>query len=121
MLSIRTITSEQIPIIAIEGELKAANEGEIMEAIDSVLTPGSNQLILDLTGIRSIDAAEMQTIIEATHRSLGQGGRLALVVTDKDKQNALRESHVADIPGVLLFEEVKKAMAFLGERRIDIA
>lgn len=121
MLSIRTITDEEIPIIEVKGKLKVGNKTEIEEAIDSILTPGSRQLILDLTGVTSLDADETQVIIEAAHRTLGQGGRLALIVSEKDKKNALREARILDDPGVMIFPDIKEAMAYLGERRIDIA
>ncbi len=121
MLSIRTITNKEIPVIEVKGELKVGNKTEIEEAVNSVLTPGSRQLILDLTGITSLDADETQAIIEAVHRSLGQGGRLALVISEKDKENALREARILDDPGVMIFPDAKKAFVYLGERGIDMA
>ena len=119
MLAIRILENEIIPIIAVEGKIDAANKREIDEAIDSVLSPTSTQLILDLTGVTSMDAGEVQAIIEATHRSLGAGGRLALVVTEKEVLNALKESRVFGDPGVLIFRNRKDAEVYLGERRLD--
>lgn len=115
MLSVRII-DEQIPVIVVEGEIKADNKNVIDEAVRTVLGPNKTQLILDLTGVKTLDAGEIQVIIEATHRTLGRGGRLALVVTEKDKEHALKGARIADIPGILIFEDRLEAMRYMGER-----
>ncbi len=120
MLSIRML-DERIPTIIVEGEVQVSSKNEIDEAIRLALPVGETELILDLTGVTSLDAGEAQAIIEATHRTLGGGGRLALVVSEKDKDNALKEARVADVPGVLIFTDRRKAMQYLGERGRGIA
>lgn len=119
MLSIRII-EEQIPIIVIAGEIKEYNKEDIEAAIRMVLTPAKNQLILDLTCVRTLDSGEIQAIIEASHRSLGGGGRLALVVKEKDKENALERSRILGVPGVFIFSDRKEAKDYLGERGYGI-
>ena len=120
MLSIRTIDYE-IPVIVVQGEIKAENKNEVIEAIRAVVTPARNSLILDLTGVEGSDAEETYVIIEATQRTLGAGGKLALVVSDKGTHHALKEARVADNIEVFVFEDREKAMDFFAERGQGIA
>jgi len=115
MLSVRII-DDQVPIVVVKGKIRADNKNEIEEAINLALAPNVNQLILDVTGVESLDSGEVQAMIEATHRTLGRGGRLALVVSEKDEEHALREARVEDTPGVFVFRDRNQAMEYLAER-----
>jgi anti-anti-sigma factor len=119
MLSVRIIDA-QVPIVVVEGKINENNKNEIDEAIRLALAPRKNQLILDVTGVKSLDAGEAQAIVEATHRTLGRGGRLALVVSEKDENHALLEARVADIPGVFVFRDRKEAEGYFAERGLGI-
>ncbi|MDI6715610.1 MAG: STAS domain-containing protein [Actinomycetota bacterium] len=120
MLAVR-IVNEQIPIVILEGKISENDKNEIEEAINIALQPNKNQLILDLMGVKSLDSGEAEAIVEATHRTLGRGGRVAFVVSKKDIENALKKARVFDIPGVLIFKDRAEAIKYLGERRQGIA
>lgn len=125
MLSVRII-DEDIPIVVVEGKIDAANKKEINETIhlalnSRTLNPNINRLILDLTGVKTLDAGETQAIIDATHSLLGRGGSLALVVSKKDEEHALKEAEEAIVPGVLIFDSREKAKSYLGERGRGVA
>lgn len=125
MLSVRII-DEDIPIVVVEGKINAGNKKEINEAIhlalnSRTLNPNINRLILDLTGVKTLDAGEAQAIIDATHSLLGRGGSLALIVSKKDEEHALKEAEEAFVPGVLIFDSREKAKAYLGERGRGVA
>lgn len=120
MLSVK-ILNERIPMVIVEGDIHTSSKNEIDEAIRLALPAGENQLILDLTGVRSLDSGEAQAIIEASHRTLGRGGRLALVVSEKDKENALKEARVSNVPGIFIFTDRLEAMEYFGERGRGIA
>lgn len=119
MLSVR-IVDAQVPIVIVGGRIKEDNKNEIDEAIRLALAPAKNQLILDVTGVESLDAREAQAIVEATHRTLGRGGRLALVIRDKDEDHALLEARVSDLPAVFVFRDRNEAMDFFAERGFGV-
>jgi anti-anti-sigma factor len=89
----------RIPVIDVNGEIDHYVVPELESKILALIGEGQSSIILDFSDVSYIDSAGVALIILSIQKSGPQGGRVALVVTNK---NVLR---ILDIVGITKLAE----------------
>lgn len=71
-LSLRAVATNRCTVIEAYGEIDIANAEELKGMIDSCVHGGTDQLIVDLSGIRFMDSSGLNVLVGTTRR-LGAG------------------------------------------------
>src|SRR6516165_5645041 len=72
VLSLRTVAIDSYRVIEAYGEIDIANAGELQGIVGSCVAGGTDQLIVDLSGVRFMDSSALNVLIR-TARQFGPG------------------------------------------------
>jgi anti-sigma B factor antagonist len=72
-------TSAKGSILRIEGILNAHSGPSLKNQIETLLQDGSNELMIDLSGVDFIDSSGLAVLVSGLKRTHSQAGSLALV------------------------------------------
>jgi anti-sigma B factor antagonist len=82
--SIRTEQVDDVPIIALTGEVDLYTAPEFKEELISVIDAGPPGLVVDLSGTTFIDSTTLGVLVSGLKRLRPDGRQLALVVPDRN-------------------------------------
>jgi anti-sigma B factor antagonist len=77
---------ERASVLGVEGELDLASAPNLKWALADVLSAGCTQLVVDLSLVSFIDSTALGVLV-GTHRSLGDGVRMAIACSHPDVLN----------------------------------
>jgi len=80
VISIDTYDRDGWTVIAVAGEVDVVSAPEVRGEIVGVVTGGSTEVVLDMSGVVFIDSFGLGVLIGAVKRIQSHGGRLRVVV-----------------------------------------
>lgn len=90
MLRVRRIDQFGFPILQVSGHLDLMTFGKLMAEIGALLEQKPATLGLDLSGVRHADVAGVSLVATTAECLAGKGGRLRLVDTSPQFEQALQ-------------------------------
>ncbi len=78
-LTIVTQRHGQEILLCVQGELDVSNRDSLREAIDGLLEPSPQTLVLDLSGLSFADCASLSILVSA-HQHLAEQGRKLILL-----------------------------------------
>ena len=78
LLTIEAADEPDAYVIRVEGELDLPGCSDLESALAEAERSEGGQIVVDLDGLRSIDARGLQTLLAASRRSANNGSRLRL-------------------------------------------
>jgi anti-anti-sigma factor len=112
-LSMRAVAADRYTVIEAYGEIDIASAGELRALIDSSRAGGTDQLILDLSGIRFIDSSGLNVLIGAA-RHFGSGS-FAVIISRPGIRKIFALTGIDSV--VPIFESVSDAVRALDSGR----
>jgi anti-sigma B factor antagonist len=70
---------DQAEVLILDGDFDLSNTAQLEQALDSALHAGRPQLIVDLRGVSSLDAAMLTVLARGLGDTLAGGGQVALI------------------------------------------
>ena len=90
--------------ITVEGEVDCSTAPQLAACLDSALTSGSAEVVVDLTAVTFLDSAGLHTLVSAHGRATGLGIPLRVRVATRA---VLRPIQVTGLEHVLSIEQVE--------------
>jgi anti-anti-sigma factor len=78
LLRIEAVDEPDAYVIRVDGELDLSGSSDLESALAEAERSQAGQIVVDLDGLRSIDARGLQTLLAASRRSASNGSRLRL-------------------------------------------
>jgi anti-anti-sigma factor len=78
-LTIRSGRDDATWVIALHGELDLANGRELERELGRAEASDVDEIVLDLGALQFVDSTGIRLLLEATQRSVGDGGRLRIL------------------------------------------
>lgn len=78
-LTIRSAREDHVHLVELIGELDTDSAAAFEDELKRVEATDADEIVVDLTRLKSIDAVGVKAFIQADSRSRGNGGRLVLI------------------------------------------
>ena len=78
MKILKSISEDGIGFLEVEGEVDAHSTRKLKIAFSELFDKGNIRLVLDVTSMKFISSAGLQTILDAHHEALKLGGEVRL-------------------------------------------
>lgn len=82
-------------LVALAGEFLVENTDAFQRCISERFDAGIRNVVLDMTGLESIDSAGLESLLWTSDESMRRSGRMKLVGTSKTVSEALRVTRLA--------------------------
>jgi anti-anti-sigma factor len=89
--------STRLAIVRVAGALRAPVNGELRETLATLVRRGERRVLLDLAGLRDIDAAGVGELIRAFNTVRAAGGVLRIAHPHRYVRRPLRLAGVLDL------------------------
>ncbi|MEN6355912.1 MAG: STAS domain-containing protein [Armatimonadota bacterium] len=96
-------------IVRVSGDVELPNVDKLRKAIESAAMASSKGFVIDMSDVHYIDSAGISALVFAYRRVCPSGGRLALVIADKNVRRIVTLTHLHTLPGISLHEDVNEA------------
>ncbi len=95
-LQITTTSQDGTTRIALSGELDIATGPDLEQALDTQLTQGDGDVVLDLRDVTFIDSSGLRVVLVASRSATAAGRRLVVVPGDGQVIRVIRLAQVED-------------------------
>jgi len=116
-LQISTRMVEEIPVIALSGELDAYTCSQFREAMIDTIDQGHPNVVVSMADVEYIDSSGLGTLVGGLKRASEQGGRIAVVCGSDQIRKVFEITGLEKVFPV--FEDEADAARSLGRRRKD--
>lgn len=118
-VQIDTKTAESVCVVHLEGEVDIALVPEIRRQLDSTISSGCRNMVLDLTAVTYADSSALGLLVWIDHRLAPTGGKLVLVGANRDVTRVLELSGLVGVaPSISASPTVTSAIEGL-EMRVE--
>ena len=101
-----------IPVLKVTGEIDIYTAPMFKQAVVNMVTEGSKNVIIDLSGVTFMDSSGFGTLLGATRRLRPSGGGLHLAAPNSTIQRMLRLTRLDSIMRIYdTIEEAARAVA----------
>jgi len=111
-MNVEAIENGQV-VVRVSGEVELPNVGALRDAIDTAASKAPDGFVIDLSDVQYIDSAGISALVFAYRRICPTGGKLAVVVSDKNVRRIVTITRLETLPGISLFESADEAKSFL--------
>ncbi len=116
---IDTQTAEAVCVVHLEGEVDIALVPEIRRQLDSTISSGCRNMVLDLTSVTYADSSALGLLVWIDHKLAPTGGKLVLVGANRDVTRVLELSGLVGVaPSISASPTVSSALEGL-EMRVE--
>ncbi|MCE5321818.1 STAS domain-containing protein [bacterium] len=114
-MSVEIVEDTQV-IVRVSGEVELPNVDKLRSAVESAAMASPNGFVIDMNGVSYIDSAGISALVFAYRRVCPSGGRLALVITDKNVRRIVTLTRLHTLPGISLHDDINEALSALGTK-----
>ncbi|MHB9038104.1 MAG: STAS domain-containing protein [Armatimonadota bacterium] len=111
-MKIEVIENKQV-VVRVSGEVELPNIDALRDAIESAASKAPDGFVIDLSDVQYIDSAGISALVFAYRRMCSTGGKLAVVISDKNVRRIVTLTRLETLPGISLFESADEAESFL--------
>ena len=103
------VISDTQVIVRVSGDVELPNVDKLRNAIESAAMASPKGFVIDMSAVQYIDSAGISALVFAYRRVCPSGGRLALVIVDKNVRRIVTLTHLHTLPGLSVHEDVSEA------------
>jgi anti-sigma B factor antagonist len=111
-MNVEVIENTQV-VVRVSGDVELPTVNGLREAIESAASKAPDGFVIDMTDVRYVDSAGISTLVFAYRKVCPNGGKLAVVISDKNVRRIVTLTRLETLPGISLFEDVAEAESFL--------
>ncbi len=78
MISVREERSRTLSILHVEGPLRVPIGGELQRSVQAVLRRGARRILLDLSGVKDLDAGGLGEVVQVYNSTIAAHGILQI-------------------------------------------
>ncbi|MCE5314708.1 MAG: STAS domain-containing protein [Armatimonadota bacterium] len=100
-------------VVRVIGDVELPNIDALREAIETAVSKTSDGFVIDLSDVGYIDSAGISALVFAYRRINPSGGKLAVVIADKNVRRIISITRLDTLPGICIFEDITSAKNYL--------
>ncbi len=100
-------------VIKVSGDVELPHVDKLRGAIEEAARKSPNGFVIDMTDVHYIDSAGISALVFAYRRVCPSGGKLGMVVADKNVRRIITLTRLHTLPGISLHEDISAALSAL--------
>ncbi|MCE5200180.1 MAG: STAS domain-containing protein [Armatimonadota bacterium] len=113
-MEVHVLDNEHV-IVQVSGDVELPHVDELRAAIEDASGRAPEGFIIDMMGVQYIDSAGISALVLAYRRVCSSGGRLAVVISNKNVKRIILLTRLDTLPGLSVCDDMASAEQAIAE------